>query len=120
MSQIERKPGAHSAGYSSSVGVRGDGEWVHVSGTIPAGSTVTEQTRSCFEQIAAALGEHGATLANVVRITTYLTSLDEYDEFSAVRAELFGAEVPASTAVQVAGLLFGGLVEIDAVAFVPA
>jgi 2-iminobutanoate/2-iminopropanoate deaminase len=119
MSKIDRKLGANP-NFSATVGVRGDGEWVHVSGVIASGATVGEQTSGCFDQIAAALAEHGATLANVVRITTYLTSLDEYADFSAVRAERFAGELPASTAVQVAGLLFGALVEIDAIAFVPA
>jgi 2-iminobutanoate/2-iminopropanoate deaminase len=54
----------------------------------------------------------------VVRITVYLTGLDDYAEFSRVRAERFGDSLPASAAVQVAGLLLGALVEIEAVAFV--
>jgi enamine deaminase RidA (YjgF/YER057c/UK114 family) len=36
-----------------------------------------------------------------------------------VRGERFGANLPASAAVQVAGLLQGALIEIDAVALIP-
>jgi 2-iminobutanoate/2-iminopropanoate deaminase len=119
-STIERKPGPGGASFSGSVGVRGDGELVHVSGVIGAGDTLAEQAHGCFDQIADALAAHAATLSDVVRITTYLTSLDDYADFSAARAERFAGELPASTVVQVAGLLANGLIEIDAVAFVPA
>ena len=61
----------------------------------------------------------GGSLADVVRITAWLTSLDEYREYSRVRGERFGKNLPASAAVQVAGLLQGALIEIDAVAFIP-
>ena len=42
-----------------------------------------------------------------------------YAEYSRVRGERFGKNLPASAAVQVAGLLQGALIEIDAVAFIP-
>jgi len=61
----------------------------------------------------------GGSLEHVVRITAWLTSLDEYGEYNRVRGERFGASLPASAAVQVAGLLRGALIEIDAVAFIP-
>ena len=44
---------------------------------------------------------------------------DEYGDYNRVRGERFGANLPASAAVQVAGLLRGALIEIDAVAFIP-
>jgi 2-iminobutanoate/2-iminopropanoate deaminase len=77
--------------------VSGPGKTVYVSGNIsPRGS-----------------------LAHVVRVTAWLTSLDEYGEYNRVRGERFGTNLPASAAVQVAGLLRGALIEIDAVAFIP-
>lgn len=94
------------------------GSWVYVSGVLASGDGLAEQTRGCFRQIAEAVASHGGSLADVVRITTYLTDLEEYAQFSAVRAELFAGGLPASTAVRVAGLLQGALVEIDAVAFI--
>ena len=41
-----------------------------------------------------------------------------YAEFSKVRGEVFLDTPPTSTAVQVAGLLLGARIEIDAVAFI--
>jgi enamine deaminase RidA (YjgF/YER057c/UK114 family) len=55
-----------------------------------------------------------------VKLTAYLTSLDAYPVFGEVRRSVFGEDLPASTAIQVAGLLFGAAVEIDAIAFIPA
>jgi enamine deaminase RidA (YjgF/YER057c/UK114 family) len=48
----------------------------------------------------------------------YLTSLDDDDDYSRVRGERFPGHLPASTAVGVAGLIDGALVEMDAIAFI--
>lgn len=116
---IERIPGAAGASYSKAVSVTGPGRTVYVSGMIARGSTLAEQTNGCFDLIEAALREAGGSLQHVVRITAFLTKLDEYAEYARVRGERFGKHLPASAAVQVAGLLQGGLIEIDAVAFIP-
>ena len=117
---MKRTAGPEGATFSSSVSVSGEGAWVYVSGHIAAGATLAEQTRSCFTQIADVLALHGGSLTDVVRITAYLTGLEEYAEYARVRGECFGDDLPASTAFQVAGLLYGALVEIDAVAFIPS
>ncbi len=114
---IDRQPHPEGASFSVSTGVHGPGRTIYVSGVLAAGRTLAEQTAGCFDEIEKVLGAEGATLADVARITTYLTSLEEYSEFSRVRAERFAGALPASTAVQVAGLLQDALVEIDAVAF---
>ena len=47
-------------------------------------------------------------------------SLDDYPHYNEVRREVFGATLPTSTAVAVAGLILtAALIEIDAVAFIP-
>jgi enamine deaminase RidA (YjgF/YER057c/UK114 family) len=48
-----------------------------------------------------------------------VTSLEEYGDYATARSERFGDKLPASATVQVAGLLVGAHIEIDAVAFVP-
>jgi 2-iminobutanoate/2-iminopropanoate deaminase len=107
------------ATYSSAVGVSAPGRWVYVSGQIATGGTMAEQAAGCFDRIEDALREFRASLEHVVRVTAYLTSLDDYAEYSRIRGERFGDAPPASAAVQVAGLLESALVEVDAVAFVP-
>jgi enamine deaminase RidA (YjgF/YER057c/UK114 family) len=84
------------------------------------GPNLATQTGLIFDQIAADLERLGGSLADTVRITAYLTSLDEYAEYSRIRGERFGGNPPASAAVQVAALLQGALIEIDALAFLSA
>jgi 2-iminobutanoate/2-iminopropanoate deaminase len=116
---IERVPGAGSATFSRAVAVSGAGRTVYVSGNISAKGSMADQANGCIDQIEDALRAVGGSLEHVVRITAWLTSLDEYREYNRVRGERFGANLPASAAVQVAGLLQGALIEIDAVAFIP-
>jgi len=125
MTQIERYP-SDFASFSDVVAVDGPGRWLHVSGQVGMDADqkvegdLAQQTHATLDHVERVLARAGADLSHVVRITVYLTSLDAYGDFSRVRAERFGAHLPASAAVQVAGLLLGALVEIDAVAFVPA
>jgi 2-iminobutanoate/2-iminopropanoate deaminase len=117
---LDRTAGPEGASYSSAVAAAGDGTWIHVSGQIAPEGDLAAQTAGCFDLIESALRRHGASLRDVVRITAYLTSLQDYPDYARVRGARFGDALPASTAVQVAGLLRGALVEIDAVAFIAA
>ena len=116
---IQRSPGAGGATFSKAVAVSGAGRTVYVSGNLAPGRTMAEQANGCFDRIEEALRAVGGSLEHVVRITAWLTSLDEYREYNRVRGERFNGTLPASAAVQVAGLLQGALIEIDAVAFIP-
>jgi 2-iminobutanoate/2-iminopropanoate deaminase len=116
---VQRVPGGGTATYSKAVAVGGPGRTVYVSGNISPKGSLAEQTNGCIDEIEAALRDVGGSLEHVVRITAWLTRLDEYGEYNRVRGERFGANLPASAAVQVAGLLRGALIEIDAVAFIP-
>lgn len=114
------------ATYSDAVSVEGTGRWVYVAGQVALGEDgalieggARDQASRTFDHVERALARAGATLADVVKITVYLTNLAEYADFAAVRGERFGDEPPASAAVAVSDLLFGAAVEIDAVAFVP-
>ena len=84
---------------------------VLVSGTAPVwpdGSCPDDpaaQARRCFEIIAQALEEVGATLADVVRTRMFLTSPSDADAVGAVHGELFAARRPAATMIVVAALL---------------
>jgi enamine deaminase RidA (YjgF/YER057c/UK114 family) len=95
-------------GFSRAVRV---GDRVVVSGTGPVvpGAPCPEgagaQARRCFEIIAAALAEAGASLDDVVRTRMYLTSAGDAGAVGAVHGELLGHVRPAATMVVVAGLL---------------
>ncbi len=121
----QRIPAATGGSYSDAVTVNGPGRWIAVSGQVAfgpdgtVGGSMEEQAHGCFDHIERILEQLGGTLADVVRITTFVTSLDEYDGFSRARAARFGDAPPASAAVQVAGLLAGAQIEIEATAFIP-
>jgi len=123
-----RRTKAASGTYSDVVAVEGDVRWIHVAGQLGidlGGGTAAppgfaEQAAIAFDRLEAALALEGARLEHLVRTTVYVTSFDEWPAFAAIRAERLGASLPASTALQVAGLLGGALVEIDAIAAVPA
>jgi enamine deaminase RidA (YjgF/YER057c/UK114 family) len=79
------------------------------------------QTEQVFENLAAILAANGATFEDVVKITTFVTSLDDLAGMREVRLRYLPAEAPASTAVQVVALVVPeAMIEVDLVAVVPA
>lgn len=78
---IERVPGAGSATFSKAVVASGPGRTVYVSGNISPKGSMAEQSNGCIDQIEEALRAAGGSLAHVVRVTAWLTSLDEYGEY---------------------------------------
>ena len=95
-------------GFSRAVRV---GDRVIVSGTAPVwpdgevDPDVSVQTRRCLEIIGEALGEAGATLAEVVRTRTFLVDAADGEAVGRVHGEVFGEVRPASSMIVVAGLL---------------
>jgi reactive intermediate/imine deaminase len=116
--------------YSHAVRVEtADAVWIYVSGQIAndldgnlvGPGDLRAQTRQVFENLQAILEANRATFADVVKIGTYVTTLDNLDGMREVRKEYLTAEPPASTAVQVVALVVpGAMIEIDLVAVVPA
>ena len=97
-----------ATGYSRAVV---DGEWVFVAGTTGfdyAATTIAadpaEQARQALRNIAAALGEAGASLADVVRVKYYLPDAADWPRIVPVLGEAFGAIRPAATAL-ICGLI---------------
>ena len=66
------------------------------------------------------LEANGASFDDVVKIQTFLTTMDELQGSRDVRARYLPDEPPASTAVQVAALMVPeALIEVEVVAVVP-
>ncbi|SRR6266568_1381853 len=77
---------------------------------------VAEQARQLFRNMSKILDAAGATFAEVLKVTVYLTDIDDHTLVTPVRAEFFGDHRPASTLVQVVNLVRPGLkVEVDAI-----
>ena len=62
------------------------------------------QIEQVGENIKAALEAAGATLADIVKTTTYVTDMDEYFKHQDMRMRYLGDALPTSTTVQVARL----------------
>lgn len=92
-----------------------------VSGQIAEGVTLTEQSRGVFETLAALLAAHGATLADVINIRTYLTDISRLEEYGTVRREFLTGTPPTSMTFEVPRLFRPEAeIEIEVVAAVPA
>ena len=79
----------------------------------------TAQTRQVFASIKALVEAAGGTLANVVKLNTYVTDVRHRPDFRVVRDEFFGAKGPASTMVEVTHLAHPDyLIEIEAIAVI--
>lgn len=123
---LERLTRDPALGFSDAVTAVGPGRVIHVAGSVgfgPDGKIVpggmAAEASATLDNIERTLKEAGADMSHVVKINAFITSLEDYPAYAAVRAERFGEELPASATVQVAGLLAGAHIEIDAVAFVP-
>ena len=101
------------------------GNLLFVSGFVPVdgagrlvgGDDVVAQVRQVFANLGAVLAAAGATFADVVKVTVYLTDIGDRARINPVRQEIFGDSRPASTLVEVSALVVpGAKVEIDAVA----
>jgi enamine deaminase RidA (YjgF/YER057c/UK114 family) len=82
---------------------------------------LAEQSRGVFETIAALLKAHGATLADVINIRTYLTDIGKLDEYGTVRREFLTGTPPTSMTFEVPRLFRPeALIEVEVVAAAPA
>jgi 2-aminomuconate deaminase len=103
------------------------GDFIFVSGTSArraddsiAGKDIRTQTRSVIENIRDILAAAGASLADVVEVSTFLLSMDDFGGYNEVYGEFFGYQGPARTTVAVAALPHPQLlIEIKAVAWRP-
>jgi reactive intermediate/imine deaminase len=100
------------------------GDLLFVSGVAPldeagklvGGDDPAAQTRQIFRNMERILAAAGAGFADVLRVTVYLTDVDDRARINPVRQEYFGAARPASTLIGVAALAVPGMkVEIEAV-----
>jgi enamine deaminase RidA (YjgF/YER057c/UK114 family) len=88
-------------------------------GNVVGKDDIVAQTRQVMENLRQALGAAGATFADVVKITNYVTDASQWPQVLPVRAEYLREPYPASTFVEVRALMFPELlIEIEAVAVV--
>ncbi|SNS33647.1 Enamine deaminase RidA, house cleaning of reactive enamine intermediates, YjgF/YER057c/UK114 family [Sphingomonas laterariae] len=99
------------------------GNLIFTSGQLPRGrdgaivpGDIRVQARQAIANLQTVLGEAGARLDQVVKVTAWLTDASYMAGFNEVYREAFGGEFPARSTV-ISGLVAGD-VEIEAVAFI--
>ena len=126
--RIERAAyGVPVPGFTQAVEVAGDCRFIFVSGVtardaagrIAGVGDLATQTRQVFENLQLILAEAGATLADVVRVVTYLRQMDDYPAMHSVRRQYWPDHAPASTTVEVSRLFDPAqLIEVEVTAVV--
>ena len=77
------------------------------------------QARGAYEAIKALVESQGGTMANVVKITTYITDMRYRFDLAPIREEFLGKKGPASTLVEVSSLAHPDwMIEIEAIAVI--
>jgi len=77
---------------------------------------VADQTKQVMNNIVAILGDLGLTTDAVVKTTIFLKDINDYAAVNQVYGDYFGEAPPARSAVEVANLPGGFLVEIELIA----
>ena len=87
-------------------------------GALVEGGLRAELTQA-MANLSAVLESAGASLADVVKTTVFLTDMADYGEMNEVYTSVLGDHRPARSAVAVAALPIGACVEIEAWAHLP-
>jgi 2-iminobutanoate/2-iminopropanoate deaminase len=103
------------------------GDWLVLAGQVgfdPAAGAIVDsgaagQARQALANVAAVLGDCGATFTDVAKTTVFVTDIGEFAAVNAAYAEAFGEHRPARSTVEVAALPAGALVEIEVWAYRP-
>ena len=85
-------------------------------GEFPEG--IEAQTLQSLKNCQAILEEAGASMANVVKTTVFLSDMNNFAAMNGVYATFFDGDCPARSAVQVARIPKDALVEIECIALV--
>ena len=113
----------HKYGYSRAVKV---GDLVFVAGTTAVDDTGLvvgegkpyDQAAFIFRKIDKALGQVGSSMADVVRVRTFIVDISRWEEVARAQGEVFAKIRPAASLVQVSSLVAPELlveIEVDAV-----
>lgn len=83
-------------------------------GVMPEG--IEEQTKQALENVKALLQSQGLRFEDVIKTTVFLDSMDDFTKVNEIYATYFVEPFPARSAVEVAKLPRGALVEVEVIA----
>ena len=81
-----------------------------------AGDDIETQTRQALDNLKAVLEAAGASLADVVKTTVFITDMGDFVTVNRIYKAYFTENPPARSCVEVGKLPAGALVEVEAVA----
>lgn len=122
-----RKKAIHCDGAPAAIGTYSQavesGQFVFLSGQIPLDPSTMDivdgdfeaRARRVFDNLKAVAEEAGGDLNQAVKLTVYLTDLDNFAAVNGVMAEYFQEPYPARAAVGVASLPRGADIEAEAI-----
>ena len=105
------------------------GDWLVLAGQVGFDPTIGDdrrrgarprRPRQALANVAAVLGDCGASFADVAKTTVFVTDIGEFAAVNAAYADAFGDHRPARSTVEVSALPAGAAVEIEVWAFKPA
>lgn len=102
------------------------GEWLVVSGQVGiaegklVGGGIEGELRQAMANLRAQLEANGSSLGDVAKTTVFLRHMSDYAAMNEVYTDVLGEHRPARSAIGVAELPLGALVEVEAWAFVGA
>lgn len=80
-------------------------------------NNIEAQTEEVFKKIEAVVAEAGGSMADIVKVTIFLTDITTYSQVSPIRDRWLQGAKPASTLVEISNTVIKGCdVEIEAVA----
>ena len=99
------------------------GNQVYLSGMTAADADADpyQQSKSCLGKVQALVEAAGGKMADVVKITVFVTDIAHRDDFSKAREEYFPGRKPCSSLIGIKSLARPGLViEVEAIAVIGA
>src|SRR5580658_4061216 len=113
--------------YSQGVKVEGGGTLLFIAGQVDYNAEgqcahpgdFAAQAKSVLEMVKAQVEAGGGTIANIVKVNTYVTDMRFRPDYARIRGEFFGPKMPASTMVAITALADPAyLIEIEAFAVI--
>jgi len=109
--------------YSQAIKV---GSFLFISGQIPINPRtgrlvkggIREQAEQVLKNIRAIVEAAGGTMRDIVKVTVYLSNLNDFGEFNEVYSKFFKKPYPARVVIEASKIPRNALLEIEAIAYI--
>lgn len=79
-------------------------------------SDIKKATKRALENIKAIVEEAGSSVDKIIKCNVFLDDINDFADFNGVYEEFFGDHKPARSALEVANIPKGAVIEIEAIA----